>query len=31
MKKTYYKRKGKLMEAMDLLEIIRKIKRKRGE
>ena len=29
--KTYYRRRGKLKEALDLLEIVRKIRRMREE
>jgi len=29
--KTYYRRRGKLKEALDLLEIIEKIRKKRQE
>jgi hypothetical protein len=29
--KTYYRRRGKLREALDLLEILRKVRKKREE
>jgi hypothetical protein len=29
--KTYYVRKGKLREALDILEILKKVRRKRQE